>query len=189
MDEDGRGFKPDIGLRGLNPTRSTNVLILVDGIPVQPSLYGDPGAYYNVPIQRLERIEVIKGGSAILYGANTVGGVINYIRKRPAAKPLELSIQESFGTHNAFTSDTSAGGTTGRLGYLGSYLRRQGDGFRDNLDFALNDGSLRLEGDLGDRSGLTFNFDYHDEDEGTAGGLTPAQFRQDFRQNSGSGII
>jgi hypothetical protein len=43
---------------------------------------------------------------------------------------------------------------------------------------------MRLEGDLGDRSGLTFNFNYHDEDEGTAGGLTPAQFRRNFSQNS-----
>lgn len=184
VDEDGRGFKPDIGIRGLNPIRSRNVLILVDGIPIQPSLYGDPAAYYNVPIQRLERIEVIKGGSAILYGANTVGGVINYITRRPPARPLELSIRESFGSHNAFTSETSVGGTTGRLGYLASYLRRQGDGFRDNLDFELNDAGLRLEGDLGDGSGLTFNFNFHDEDEGTAGGLTPLQFRQNFRQNS-----
>lgn len=184
VDEDGRGFKPDIGIRGLNPTRSTNVLLLVDGIPIQPSLYGDPGAYYNVPVQRLESIEVIKGGAALLYGANTVGGVINYITKRPPEKPLELTIGESFGSHNAFTSDTSVGGTTGKLGYLASYVRRQGDGFRDNLDFGLNDGSLRLEGDLGDRSGLTFNFNYHDEDEGTAGGLTPSQFRRNFRQNS-----
>lgn len=184
VDEDGRGFKPDIGIRGLNPIRSRNVLLLVDGIPIQPSLYGDPATYYNVPIQRLERLEVIKGGAAVLYGANTVGGVINYITKRPPERPLEVSLREAFGSYNAFTSETSVGGTAGRLGYSASYLRRQGDGFRDNLDFTLNDGSLRLDGKLGDRSALTFNFNYHDEDEGTAGGLTPLQFRQNFRQNS-----
>lgn len=78
QDEDGRGFRPDIGIRGLAPFRSRQVLFLVDGIPIQPSVYGDPAAYYSVPVQRLERIEVIKGGpSGILYGANTVGGVIN----------------------------------------------------------------------------------------------------------------
>jgi Fe(3+) dicitrate transport protein len=183
VDEDGRGFKPDIGLRGLNPTRSRNVLLLVDGVPIQPSLYGDPAAYYHVPVERLERVEVIKGGSAILYGANTVGGVINYITRRPPETPLEVAIRESFGSHNAFTSDLVAGGTIGRLGYLASYLRRQGDGFRDNLDFAVNDGTLKLHGDLGDRSALAFTFNYHDEDEGTAGGLTPAEFRRSIRLN------
>lgn len=183
VDEDGRGLKPDIGLRGLNPTRSRNVLLLVDGVPIQPSLYGDPAAYYNVPVQRLERVEVIKGGSALLYGANTVGGVINYITKQPPEKPLEFAIRESFGSYNAFTSDVSAGGIAGSLGYLGSFLRRQGDGFRDNLDFAVNDGTLKLRGDLGDRSDLTFNFNYHDEDEGTAGGLTPEQFRRNIHFN------
>ncbi len=183
IDEDGRGLKPDIGLRGLNPTRSRNVLLLVDGVPIQPSLYGDPAAYYNVPVQRLERIEVIKGGSALLYGANTVGGVVNYVTRRPPDKPLEIAVRESLGSHNAFTSDLSAGGTVGPLGYLGSFLRRQGDGFRDRLDYAVNDGALKLRGDLADHSDLTFGFNYHDEDEGTAGGLTPDQFRHNLRFN------
>jgi Fe(3+) dicitrate transport protein len=184
VDEDGRGLKPDIGFRGLNPTRSRQVLILVDGIPVQPSLYGDPAAYYNVPVQRLERVEVIKGGGALLYGANTVGGVVNYITRRVPEKPLEFALRESFGSFDTFTSDASVGGTVGNQGYLATFLRKQGDGFRDNLDFTVNDGSLRLEGDLGDRSGFAFTFNYHDEDEGTAGGLTPLQFRQNVRQNS-----
>ncbi len=184
VDEDGRGFKPDIGFRGLNPSRSRQVLILVDGIPVQPSLYGDPGAYYNVPVQRLERVEVIKGGAALLYGANTVGGVVNYITRRIPERPIELTVRESFGSFDTLTSDASVGGTVGNQGYLATFLRKQGDGFRDNLDFMINDGSLRLDGDLGNRSGLAFTFNYHDEDEGTAGGLTPLQFRQNLRQNS-----
>ncbi|HJX10835.1 MAG TPA: TonB-dependent receptor plug domain-containing protein [Candidatus Binatia bacterium] len=85
QDEDGRGFRPNIGIRGLVPFRSRQVLFLVDGIPIQPSVYGDPATYYNVPVQRVERVEIIKGGpSAVLYGPNTIGGVINYITKRPS---------------------------------------------------------------------------------------------------------
>ena len=39
VDEDGRGTKPDIGLRGLNPIRSEYVQLLADGVPTQPSMY------------------------------------------------------------------------------------------------------------------------------------------------------
>lgn len=182
QDEDGRGFRPDIGIRGLDPLRSRNVLILVDGIPIQPSVYGDPAAYYNVPVQRLERIEVIKGGSAILYGTNTVGGVINYITKPPPDKPIEVSARESFGSHAEFINEASVGGIHGRLGYFGSYTRRQGNGFRENDEFTVNDGTVRLEGNLGEGSHLTFNFNYYDEFSETPGGLLPKQFRENFRQ-------
>ena len=44
MEEYGQGLRPNIGIRGLNPTRSRNVLVLVDEIPIQPALFGDPAA-------------------------------------------------------------------------------------------------------------------------------------------------
>ncbi len=184
QDEDGRGFKPNIGIRGLAPFRSRQVLFLVDGIPIQPSVYGDPAAYYNVPVQRLERIEVIKGGpSAILYGPNTVGGVINYITKRPSEKPFDVFVRESGGSHNDFGSEFSISGTRERLRYYISNLRRQGNGFRQNDQFVVNDGTGRLEADLGLSSSLIFNFNYYDERSGTPGGLTAAQFRQNPKQS------
>lgn len=184
VDEDGRGFKPDIGLRGLNPVRSQNVLILVDGIPMQPSFYGGSGTYYSYPLDNLERVDVIKGGAGILYGGNTVGGVINYITKRPPPKPYEASLRSSYGNYNAFTGDAALGGSAGKLRYYGQYLRKQGDGFRDNLDYEVDDGSLRLDGDIGDRSALAFDFNYHREAEGTSGGISPGQFRDNWRQTN-----
>lgn len=184
QDEDGRGFRPDIGIRGLAPFRSRQVLFLVDGIPIQPSVYGDPAAYYNVPVQRLERIEVIKGGpSGILYGPSTVGGVINYITKRPSERPFDLFVRESGGSHNDFGSEFSISGTKERLRYYISNLRRQGNGFRQNDRFVVNDGTVHLEADLGAISSLIFNSNYYDERSGTPGGLTAAQFRQNPKQS------
>jgi Fe(3+) dicitrate transport protein len=58
-DEEGFGLRPNIGIRGLNPTRSTKVLLLEDGIPLTYAPYGDNAAYYPPPIERFERISAV----------------------------------------------------------------------------------------------------------------------------------
>ena len=66
--DDGIGnSRISIGIRGLNPRRSSRVLILEDGIPIQPALYVYPNMYYNPPADRIDQIEVIKGSGSILY--------------------------------------------------------------------------------------------------------------------------
>ena len=78
-DEEGLGLRPNLGVRGLNPTRSGKVLLLEDGIPIAYAPYGDNATYYHPPVDRFERIEVLKGSGQIAYGPHTVGAVINYI--------------------------------------------------------------------------------------------------------------
>ena len=59
--DDGFGnSRLSIGIRGLNPRRSARVLILEDGIPIQPAVYIYPNAYYNPPADRIDAVEVIK---------------------------------------------------------------------------------------------------------------------------------
>ena len=66
--DDGIGnSRLSIGIRGLNPRRSSRILILEDGIPIQPALYVYPNMYYNPPSDRIDRLEVIKGSAAIKY--------------------------------------------------------------------------------------------------------------------------
>jgi Fe(3+) dicitrate transport protein len=84
-DEEGMGLRPNIGIRGLNPTRSSKVLLLEDGLPLAFAPYGDNATYYHPPVERFERIEVLKGAGQIEFGPQTVGGVINYIT--PSAPP------------------------------------------------------------------------------------------------------
>ncbi len=70
-DEEGFGLRPNIGIRGLNPTRSSKLLLLEDGIPLAYAPYGDNASYYHPPVNRFERIEVLKGSSQILFGPQT----------------------------------------------------------------------------------------------------------------------
>ena len=61
VSEDVAGTHLNIGLRGLNPRRSSRTLLLEDGAPtVFFAPYGDPSAHYSTPIERVERIEVLK---------------------------------------------------------------------------------------------------------------------------------
>jgi Fe(3+) dicitrate transport protein len=51
-EEEGFSLRPNIGVRGLNPTRSSRVLLLEDGIPLTYAPYGDNASYYHPPIER-----------------------------------------------------------------------------------------------------------------------------------------
>ena len=87
IDEDGRGLRPGIGLRGIDPARNSNTLVVIDGkIPIGQS-YSDMGGYYMMPVGAIESIEVIKGASPALYGSGSIGGVVNIITKKGAIKP------------------------------------------------------------------------------------------------------
>lgn len=65
--EDVAGTHLNIGLRGLNPRRSSRTLLLEDGAPtVFFAPYGDPSSHYSTPLDRVDRIEVLKGSGQIL---------------------------------------------------------------------------------------------------------------------------
>src|SRR3546814_6657748 len=53
-----------------------------------------PSAYDNVPVEDVARIEVIKGGASVIYGPNTVSGVVNYVTRRPP-QDREIRIKET----------------------------------------------------------------------------------------------
>ncbi|MDQ3805346.1 MAG: TonB-dependent receptor [Acidobacteriota bacterium] len=182
-DEEGFGLRPNIGIRGLNPTRSTKVLLLEDGIPFTYAPYGDNASYYHPPIDRFETVEVLKGSGQIVYGPQTVGGVVNYITRNPPAKPSG-SLTLTGGNRDYFNGHLSYGGTWGSTGLLFDYTRKQGEGARDNLRFGLNDFNFKSVSTLGARHALTARFNYYGEDSNvTYSGLTEAEFRAGPRAN------
>ncbi|MCW3464228.1 TonB-dependent receptor family protein [Chitinophaga nivalis] len=183
QDEDGRGLKPGIGLRGLDPGRNGYVVVLVDGkIPLGQS-YGQLGAYYMLPVASLERIEVIKGASPVLYGAGSIGGVINLITKKGQGKPNAAASIEA-GSYNYLNANASAYGDNGKLNYYVNYNRRQGNGFRsDRSAFHTNDVTFRIGAKLDSTDELSVSGNIYTEDAETPGGLSEQQYRDDYRQS------
>jgi Fe(3+) dicitrate transport protein len=172
-DEEGLGLRPNIGIRGLNPTRSTKVTLLEDGIPLAYAPYGDNASYYHPPIERFERIEVLKGAGQNIFGPQTIGGVVNYITPTP---PREFggSIAATGGNRDYFNGKLQVGGNNMLL----DVTRKQGDGARDNIDSALNDFNFKSVVGLGSRQALTLRASYFTEDSTlTYSGLTEAEYR------------
>jgi Fe(3+) dicitrate transport protein len=182
-DEEGFGLRPNIGIRGLNPTRSTKVLLLEDGIPLTYAPYGDNASYYHPPIDRFERLEVLKGGAQIAYGPQTVGGAVNYLTPRPPSRPSG-SLTVTGGNRDYFNGNGSFGATLGRTGFLVDYMRKQGDGARENLDFKLNDVNAKIVHGTGTSQTWTLRGNYYGEDSNvTYSGLRLDEYAADQRAN------
>ena len=182
-DEEGFGLRPNIGIRGLNPTRSTKVLLLEDGIPLTYAPYGDNSSYYHPPIDRFESVELLKGSGQIVYGPQTVGGVINYITPQPPGD-REGSVTLIGGTRHYFNGNLRYGDTFGNTGLLLSFARKQGKGSRENIRSGLNDFNFKSVTAFTPRQALTLKFNYFGEDSNVGySGLREAEFRENPRQN------
>lgn len=179
VDEDGRGTKPDIGLRGLNPIRSEYVQLLADGVPTQPSMYSEQAAYYGVPAERVVGIDVYKGGAAVLFGPNTVGGVIDVISRAPSLRPVAVVLDARLDSNPDALGNVFVSGTQGALSYGIEYLRKGGEGFRDSLKYSIDDLDLELGYAFNEDHSARAHFQLYDERSETPGGLMPDQYDSD----------
>lgn len=182
-DEEGLGLRPNIGIRGLSPIRSSKVLLLEDGIPLGYAPYGDNAAYYHPSIRRFSRIEVLKGASQVRFGPNTVGGVINYVTP-PAPETFEGKATLTGGNRGYGEFDIALGGPL--LGFRTAFhgTIAQSDGARDNQDLGYNDLYLKVERQLGPNHDLTLRLSSYQEDSQISySGLTQAEYLINPRQN------
>ena len=182
-DEEGFGLRPNVGIRGLNPTRSIKVLLLEDGVPVTYAPYGDNSSYYHPPVERFETIEVLKGSAQVAYGPVTVGGVINYITPAPPLEPSG-SVLLAGGSRAYRNGHLTVGDTIGRTGLLLDYMKKQGDGARESIHSDLDDVTVKATTSLAARHTLTFKANYYGEDSNvTYSGLRLDEYRANPRQN------
>ena len=183
--DDGFGnSRLSIGIRGLNPRRSSRVLLLEDGVPIQPAVYVYPNAYYNPPSERIEAMEIIKGSSAIRFGPQTMGGVINYITRKPGGS-AGLDNQLTVGSNGYYSLFSEwRGGFSERLKSDLQLLYKHGDGFRDNNTFDQVNGTFKAQYRISPKKVLYLKMNGNFEDSNaTYTGLTEYTFRTDPRFN------
>lgn len=164
-----------IGSRGFNGRFDDKLLVLIDGRSVYTPLFS--GVYWDVQdvmLEDVDRIEVIRGPGATLWGANAVDGVINIITKK--AKDTQSALVKAGGGDEEITADgVRYGGQVGDKGYYRAYVKgfefasstsmtglnaydgwnQESGGFRSDWTLTPAD-SLTVEGQMyGSRNGET----------------------------------
>ncbi len=175
VDEEGVGLRANIGIRGLDPDRSRTVLMLEDGVPIALAPYGEPEMYYTPAIDRMKSIEVLKGSGSILYGPQTIGGVINYITEAP---PLNsrISLNIKGGENGFFTGQAGYGTTVDNVGIKFEYLHKRADKLGITR-YDINDLTAKLKIQTADNSILGIKLAFYDENSNsTYVGLTQSMY-------------
>ncbi len=182
-DEEGFGLRPNLGIRGLNPTRSSKLLLLEDGIPIAYAPYGDNATYYHPPVERFERIEVLKGSAQIAYGPQTVGGVVNYITP-PVPQETAGRLVATVGNEGYRELHGQIGDRYGDTGFVAHGTWKEADGARENMHFEVADLNLKTVHEFSDRQAVTLRGNWYDESsQVTYSGLTLAEWQDDSLQN------
>lgn len=180
--EEGMGMRLNLGMRGLDPTRSRQVLVLEDGMPVSINPYGEPDLYYSTPVDRIRAIEVVKGSGSILFGPQTIGGVVNFVTLAPPDKP-EWTLEAQYGQRNYLKLFGMYGGSAadGAARYVVQLSRRQGDGIR-GFEFGATDFLGKVAISTSEKSEATVKVAVYDEfSRSTYVGLTQSMFERDPR--------
>ncbi len=123
------GLDASVDVRGFGDTGSNNTLILVDGQRLN-TVDMSSIQWSTVPLQAIERIEVIRGAGSVLFGDRASGGVINLITDK-SGQP-RISAGATLGSYGYRAFDGSASGG-GEAGYVNAFLHASdGNGWRQN---------------------------------------------------------
>ena len=155
------GLHPAVDVRGQGYQKAkATVQLLVDGVPANML----DTSHMNVPIDvvninEIERIEVIPGGGAVLYGSGTSGGVINIITKKyKGNNNVRGGVGYQVGSFANNKFDVSAGTSVGNFDFDVNYSKNRKHGYRD-YDFTNSDYfSGRINYNISKTSNIAFKY-------------------------------
>ncbi len=151
--------RADVDIRGLGD-RGRSVMVLTDGRPVKMGLYGCT-VTHTLPLNNVERIEVVRGPASVLYGSDAMGGVVNIITRR-IRDGFQTDLTSSYGSYNTRHLRARHGGAFGRIDYYLTGDWRTSDGHTSNSAYEGQDGTLRLGYRLADRLEAALSAKYFD---------------------------
>ena len=165
-----------VDIRGMGDTFSSNVLVLVDGVRLnEVDLSG--ADFSSIPLDQVERIEVIRGANAVRYGSGAVGGVINIRTRRAGAQPM-ANARVSAGSFDTYTTALDVGGGHAGLSAHVDAAYHDTDGFRDNGAFRKKDAALELRYDHDDWLSAYVRAALHEDAYGIPGPIARADLER-----------
>jgi Fe(3+) dicitrate transport protein len=178
---EGSGFPSNgFGLRGLDPTQSVEMNVRQNGYNIASDLYGYPETYYLPPLEAVERIEIIRGAGALQFGPQ-FGGVVNYILRGPAARPLGGMASLTGGSFGFLNGFLQVGGQRGRWSYNAVVQAKRTDGWRPNSTYRQVSGFASLGYRVNAKLKLGLEYSFLQNRIQMPGGLSDEQFEANNR--------
>jgi iron complex outermembrane receptor protein len=180
-DYSGNSSQSLIDLRGFggdNPFGKT--LIMLDGRKMnRPDMSSIN--WLQIPLNNIERIEVVRGASSVLYGDAAIGGVINIITKKGEGKPkFDASVMAgSYGLHNERVGVT---GSVDKWTYALNGENNSNSGYRERSKLSSQGGGFNAGYDASDVFNISFGLSFNKTDYQMPGALTKDQMEQNRRQ-------
>lgn len=178
------GGNHTLDLRGFGATANSNQVVVVDGLRLNEADLSSP-SLSGIPVDSVERIEVLRGNGAVLYGEGATGGVIVITTK--AGKGIKrVNAAQLYGAVGSFgLRDASASATiaAGDFSLDVAANRREADNHRDNFHSLVE--GVSLTGQWSNdwlRMGVRYGRD--SLESGLPGGLTAAQYEANPKQTS-----
>lgn len=109
----GPGKNTSLFMRG---SESDHVLVLVDGVKIG-SVTGGGAALQDLPLELIERIEVVRGPRSSLYGSEAIGGVIQIFTRKGQGEGAKPFFSVGYGTHDSYSGSIGVSGGDGRGWY------------------------------------------------------------------------
>ena len=146
----GYGQQSSLFLRGIDQKR---MLVLVDGAQIGSATTGT-ASLEHIPVDQIERIEVVRGARSSLYGANAIGGVIQIFTKQPKQAQSYGEVLAGYGSNNALQGAISGGWANSQSQISAKVSHFSTDGFNvkpQNASAGIDDdgytnNSLKLDG-------------------------------------------
>ncbi len=175
----------NLSYRGIgNPQESEFVTVMLDGIPLEGDWIGFPTIYTFPLPQTLGEVQLIRGGSSLLYGPEPPP-VINLISRKPVAdRELAGYTENVVGSNGMFGTFNELSGTNGDWDYLVDAHYRKNDGERDNGDSRLKGADFHLGHRWNDDAYTAFDFHAYMLNTGDPGKLNIQQFNADNEQTT-----
>ena len=120
-----------IDMRGFGITGDQNTLILLDGVRLNENDLSST-KLSMIPLQSIERIEIVPGGGSVLFGAGAAGGAINIITKAPIPNQTAGSASVGFGSYASADVRAGVNHASDNLGLALNASHQESDGYRRN---------------------------------------------------------
>lgn len=162
-----QGAQKTISMRG---STAAQVLVLIDGRPINSPRSGDIDLS-TIPLDNIERVEVLRGPASSIYGSSAMGGVVNIITKEPPRKGQKTEILTSFGTFRTYQERLSYGAKLNNFGLRLDNSYQSSEGHRDNAEYNAKDVNSKLIYEFDSRNKLTLNAGFYKDKLGTPGSI------------------